>query len=123
MAVTPEISWDFHSSGVLSPAISGEEPRRVLRDWRVWGALQICGVTGGGEGVVEATRRVSAGSHTVRGVLTQDPGCFCRKTEHVIGADVYWNSTVDSSLEKSAAKRMVCKQAGLAPNVAQADCR
>jgi len=93
--VNAEISWDFHASGVLSPAISGEESERVLRDRRVWGALQICGVTGGGEGVAGATARVPAGSQPVSGVLGRDPACFCRKMQAGIGADVYRNSTVD----------------------------
>jgi hypothetical protein len=47
------------SSGVLSPAISGEESGRLLRDWRVWGALQSRGVTGGGESVVVKVYRKS----------------------------------------------------------------
>jgi len=55
----------------------------------VWGALQSRGVTGGGEGVVEATRRVPAGSRTVSGVQAQDPACFARKIQGAISADVY----------------------------------
>jgi hypothetical protein len=31
--------WYFQSSGRLSPAVPGEESGRVLRHWRVWGAL------------------------------------------------------------------------------------
>jgi hypothetical protein len=41
----------------LSPAISCEESRWLLRNWRVRGALQIRGVTGGGEGISAAIRR------------------------------------------------------------------
>jgi hypothetical protein len=93
--VTPGHPWDFHLPGVLSPAVSGEESRWVLRDWGVWSALQSRGVRGGGEGVVEGTARVPSGSHTVSSVLTRDPACFCRKIPRVIGADVYRNSTVD----------------------------
>lgn len=33
--------WDY---GVLG--VSREESERLLRDRRVWGALQVCGVTG-----------------------------------------------------------------------------
>ena len=62
------------------------------------GALQSRGVTGGGEGVVEATPRVPAGSQTVRGVQTGGPAYFWRKIQRVIGADVYRNSTVDRGL-------------------------
>ena len=92
--VTPQCLWDFPPQGVLSPAISGEESERVLRDWRVWGALQSRGVTGGGEGVVEATPRVPARSQTVSGVLIQNPAWFCGKMHGVFSADVYRNSTV-----------------------------
>ena len=68
---------------------------------RVWGALQYRGVTGGGEGVVKATVRVPAGSHTVSVVLTQDPACFCEEMCAAFGANVYRNSTGDLGLEKS----------------------
>jgi hypothetical protein len=64
----------------------------------VWGALQSRGVTGGAEGVVDATPRVPTGSHTVIAVLTQAPACFCRKIERLFDADVYRNFTVDLSL-------------------------
>src|SRR6516162_1567335 len=48
--------------------------RRIrMDDWRVWGALQSRGVTGGGEGIVEGAPRVPSGSHTGSVVLTQDP--------------------------------------------------
>jgi hypothetical protein len=70
--VTARFSRDFQPSGRLSPAVPGEESRRVLRDWRVWGALQSRGVTGGGESVGASKPRVPTGSYTVRGV--QPPG-------------------------------------------------
>jgi tripartite-type tricarboxylate transporter receptor subunit TctC len=57
-----------------------------LRDWRVWGALQICGVTGGGEGVVEATPRVSVGSQVVRSVPDRNPAYFRSRTRVVLVA-------------------------------------
>jgi hypothetical protein len=46
--------WNFRPQGVLSPAVSGEESRRVLRDWGMWGSLQSRGVTSGGEGLAFA---------------------------------------------------------------------
>jgi len=46
-AVDGGISWEIHSSGVLSPAVPREESERVLRDWRVWGSLETRGVTSG----------------------------------------------------------------------------
>src|SRR5262245_43741122 len=52
--------WDFHAQGVLSPAVPGEEPRWVLRDWRVRSPLQVRGVTGRREGVVDGTARVQS---------------------------------------------------------------
>ena len=89
------VSVDFQPQGVISPAVPGEESRWLLRDWRVWCALQSRGVTGGREGVDGATPRVPAGSHTVSGVQTGEPPYFRRKIQRVIGAEVYWNSTVD----------------------------
>src|SRR2546425_12128696 len=50
----------------LSPAISCEESRRVLRDWRVWGPLQIRRVGAGREGTVDGTLRVRSRSHSSR---------------------------------------------------------
>ena len=70
----------------------------------MWGALQSRGVTGGGEGVVEATARVPAGSRAVSRVQPRNPACFCRKVQRVIRAEVYWKSTGDSGLGKSAGK-------------------
>jgi len=63
---------------------------------------------GGGEGVVAATPRVPAGSHTVSVIQPRDPACFCRKIQCVIGAEVYWKSTGGSALGKSAAKHDSC---------------
>src|SRR6266699_5024772 len=91
----------------LSPAISCEESRRVLRDWRVWSALQICGVTGGGEGVVADLTLVSAVRQRVTTCRIQDPADFCRKTAADFGAEVYRNSTGRSLVGKSAGKELL----------------
>jgi hypothetical protein len=93
--VTAQIPCDKSPHRGLSPAVPREESGRVLRHWRVWGALQSRGVTGGGEGVVEASPRVPAGSHAVSGAPPEDPAGFCRRIQRVIGIDVYQNSTVD----------------------------
>ena len=78
--VTVGFLWDFHLPGLLSPTISGEESGWLLRDWRVWGALQSRGVTGGGEGVVGGTARVPAGSRAVSVVSAARPRVFLQKS-------------------------------------------
>jgi hypothetical protein len=40
----------------------------------------------------------SSGSGTVSSVCTEDPARHLRKIQQVIGADVYWKSTVDWQL-------------------------
>src|SRR5262249_8593312 len=90
------------------PAISREESRRVLRDWRVWGALQSRGVTGGGEGGVGGTARVPSGSHTVSGTLFEDPLWFRRGMPAVVGAGGYPYSTCCLALGKFAGKCGSC---------------
>jgi hypothetical protein len=68
------------------------------------GPLQICGVTGGGEGVVDGVTLFSAGRQRVTSRQIEDPAEFCRKTPSDFGAEVYRNSTVDLCLGESAAK-------------------
>ena len=50
----------------------------------MWGSLQICGVTGGGEGVDDVSPRVRAGSRVVKNDLPQEPRCFCGKSRRVL---------------------------------------
>lgn len=64
----------------------------------------------GEEGVVGATARVPAGSHTVGRVLTQAPASFCREIQRLIGVHVYRNSTGDGGLGFPAAKDSHCAQ-------------
>jgi len=72
-----------------------------------------CGIGGCGgpfksaelQAVVECTPRVPAGSHTVSGVLRQDPACFCGELRAGSGDDVYRNSTGVLRSGKSAAKQ------------------
>src|SRR5204862_5177454 len=50
----------------LSPAVSGQESGRVLRDRGVWSPLQIRRVGAGREGTVDGTLRVPSRSHSSR---------------------------------------------------------
>jgi hypothetical protein len=79
-SVTAWIPWYFQASGRLSPTVSGEESRWILRDWRVWGALQSRGVTGGGNGIRAGFTLFSAGKQRVTKRWIRDPGYFCGKT-------------------------------------------
>ena len=91
--VTVGFLWDFQPSGRLSPAILSEESRWVLRDWRVWSSLQSRGVTNGSQGISAGTTLISVGRQRVNSWRIQDPADFCRKTQAVFGAEVYWKST------------------------------
>ena len=103
-AVIGWFTWQFHLQRRLSPAISGEESGWVLRDRRVWGALQNRGVTGEREGVADRTPRVPAVNPLVDDEPDRDPACFRRNIRAGFGADVYRNSTVDPRLGQSVAK-------------------
>ena len=92
----------------LSPAVSREESKRVLRDRRLWSFLQTRGVTGGGEGVAVVTPRVFACNQRVTCWLGRRFTLFCRKTPAGFGVDVYRKSTGDLVLGKSAAKNSRC---------------
>jgi hypothetical protein len=87
--VTAGFLWDFQPQGRLSPAISGEESRWLLRDWRVWGALQSRGVTRGGEGIGGMAPRVPAGNPPLSDEPDRDPACFRRIIRAGFSADVY----------------------------------
>jgi len=70
----------------------------------VRGDRQIRGVTRGAEGVASGVTLFSDGRQRVTRWRIQDPTDFCRKTRTVFGAEVYWKSTGDSGLGKSAGK-------------------
>ena len=70
-------------------------------------ALQFCGVTGGGEGIVEGVTLFPAGRQRVAGCRIEDPADFCRKMPDAFGVEVRGKRTGVLGLGKSAAKRAV----------------
>ena len=75
-----------------------------MRDWRLWGSLQIRRVTSCGEGIVACQPMDLLGDRSFTSSRCRRSRYFCRKKAADFGVNVYRKSTGDPGPGKSSAK-------------------
>jgi len=102
--LTARMRAKFRFQRRLSFAVPREGPEWVLRDWRAWSALQVRGVTGGGDGIGDGVSWFRARRQRVMCRWAETPTYFWRNLPADIDATVHRKPDGVSVVGRSAGK-------------------